>query len=174
MENIKDFFKNRKILIVNKKDLLKFQEFNVFKEGETEPRETEETYKNIYYHNINKTSKETMLIEEENYNINLYHVWKFEEFLFLSKEEYCEDFDEFIRFQVMSNDYGLIPESLLNYAKRYEKLENRQAKMEKDKLIEMNEIEKNQEEIQKLLDNSLKRAYKEYYVGEMVVIMLKK
>lgn len=175
MENQKDIFKNHKMLILDKKNKLNFEAFNVFKEEDCiDSNKIEKIYQNYMYHGIDNTSINTMLIQENNYDIKLYNVWKMEGFFFLSEEKYSETYEDFVRFQVMSNDFDLIPKYLLNYAKKYEKLSEKQEFLSNANCFcetcETEESEKLLEEISDLLDNACRRADKECYLGEMLVL----
>lgn len=175
MENIKDLFKNYKILILKKRNRLQFEKGEVFKDGDFELSEIEEMYKDMYFENPIPASTNTLLIEKGNCDISLCHVWHYQDCWFLSEEEYCELFDEFISYQIIHNDYDLTPEDLLNYAKRYEKLiikiKNIE-KTEKNESIAVTETKKIEEEQFKLYSNALKKSYKKYYIGQAIVIKI--
>lgn len=175
MENIKDLFQNYKILILNKRNRLQFESGEVFKDGDFELSEIEKVYQDLYFKDTIPASTNALLVEEKRYDISLCHVWQIQGCFFLSEEEYCELFDEFISYQIIHNDYDLTPEDLLNYAKRYEKLiikTKNIEKTEKNESIAIAETKKIEEEQFKLYSNALKKAYKKYYIGQAIVIKI--
>ena len=177
MESINKILQNKKILIIKKAylyDNRNTEYIHVFNDEKNNGQQVEEIYKNQRYNEDENNPLIGFFLDENIDEINLYHIWKLEDFIFLSKEDYCESFDWFINFQVMENDYDLMPEYLVNYAKKYEKLSNKQEELENKGLHRTDEYKKNEEEIQKLLTNAQKRTYKETYKGERIVIILKK
>ena len=173
MEEEKNIFlKNKKILILSKKNM-EFEKLFAFN-SDCDVNKIEDIYKKQVYYGIDTDSLKTMLINENNYEANLCHVWKFEDYFFLSEDKFSEALDEFVLFQVMENDYDLIPDFLINYAKKYETLTTKQEELEKEEgEFNSKEYNKLQEQVDKLLINAQKRTYKETYIGETIVIKIK-
>lgn len=173
MKKINNLFKNKKILILSKEEI-NFEKGITFNDEINDIDEPEYVYQQYVYKSIDNNFLTSVLINENNYEINLCHVWKFEEFFFISKDEkYCECLDNFVLFQVMTNDYDLVPEYLINYAKRYEKLTAKLEKLDEKGLFETKEYKDIQEQVHKLLCNAQKRTYNKTYIGKTIVIEIK-